>query len=35
VLLAAHQPFDPLLQTIANANRYSTPSSSELQGVGQ
>ena len=35
VLLGAHQPFDPLLQTIANANRYSTPSSSELQGVGQ
>lgn len=35
VLLGAHQPFDPLLQTTANANRYSTPSSSELQGVGQ
>jgi outer membrane protein len=35
VLLGAHQPFDPLLQTIANASRYSTPTSSELQGVGQ
>jgi outer membrane protein TolC len=35
VLLGAHQPFDPLVQAIANANRYSTPSSSELQGVGQ
>ena len=35
VLLGAHQPFDPLFQAIANANRYSTPSSSELQGVGQ
>src|ERR1017187_109387 len=29
VLLGAHQPFDPLLQTIANASRYSTPTSSE------
>jgi outer membrane protein TolC len=35
VLLGAHSPFDPLLQTIANVNRYSIPSSSELQGVGQ
>ncbi len=34
-LLGAHQPFDPTLQTIANANRYSTPGSSELQGVAQ
>jgi outer membrane protein TolC len=35
VLLGLHSPFDPLVQTVANANRYSTPSSSELQGVGQ
>jgi outer membrane protein len=35
VLLGAYQPFDPLLQTIASANRYSTPGSSELQGIGQ
>ena len=34
-LLGAHQPFDPALQAIANANRYSTPGSSELQGIGQ
>src|SRR5580658_8854950 len=34
-LLGTYQPFDPLLQTIANANRYSTPTDSELQGVGQ
>ena len=34
-LLGACQPFDPTLQTIANANRYSTPGSSELQGIGQ
>ena len=35
VLLGAFQPFDPLLQTTAIANRYSTPGSSALQGVGQ
>jgi outer membrane protein TolC len=35
VLLGAFQSFDPLLQTTANANRYSTPGSSALQGVGQ
>ena len=35
VLLGAHQPFDPLLQAIANVNRNSTPGSSELQGIGQ
>ncbi|HEV2618816.1 MAG TPA: TolC family protein, partial [Acidobacteriaceae bacterium] len=35
VLLGAHQPFDPLLQTIGNVSRYSTPGTSELQGVGQ
>jgi outer membrane protein TolC len=34
-LLGAYQPFDPTLQAIANANRYSTPGSSELQGIGQ
>jgi outer membrane protein TolC len=34
-LLGAYQPFDPSVQTIANVNRYSTPTSSELQGVGQ
>jgi len=34
-LLSAYQPFDPLLQSIVNANRYSTPTDSELQGVGQ
>jgi len=34
-LLGAYQPFDPNVQTIANVNRYSTPTSSELQGVGQ
>ena len=34
-LLGAYSPFDPTVQTIANVNRYSTPSSSELQGVGQ
>jgi outer membrane protein len=35
ILLGAHQPFDPLLQTIVNVNRYSTPADSTLQGVGQ
>jgi outer membrane protein TolC len=34
-LLGAHQPFDPTLQASANANRYSTPGSNELQGIGQ
>jgi len=34
-LLGAYQPFDPLLQANANVNRYSTPGSSALQGVGQ
>jgi outer membrane protein TolC len=34
-LLGAYQPFDPSVQTIANVNRYSTPVTSELQGVGE
>jgi outer membrane protein len=33
-LLSAHQPFDPTLQSTLNINRYSTPSYSQLQGVG-
>ena len=33
-LLSAHQPFDPMLQSTLNINRYSTPSYSQLQGVG-
>ncbi|MGA2673801.1 MAG: TolC family protein [Terracidiphilus sp.] len=33
-LLSAHQPFDPQLQSTLNINRYSTPSYSQLQGVG-
>jgi outer membrane protein TolC len=35
VLLGAYQPFDPLFQANVNVNRYSTPGSSALQGVGQ
>lgn len=35
VLLGAHQPFDPLLQSSLNLNRYSSPGYSQLQGVGQ
>ena len=34
-LLAAYQPFDPLLQSNLNINRISTPTYSQLQGVGQ
>lgn len=34
-VLNAHSPFDPLLQGIANFNRYSYPGYSQLQGVGQ
>jgi outer membrane protein len=34
-VLSAHSPFDPLLQGIANFNRYSSPGYSQLQGVGQ
>jgi len=33
-VLSAHQPFDPTLQSTLNINRYSTPSYSQLQGVG-
>jgi outer membrane protein len=33
-LLSAYQPFDPTLQSTLNINRYSTPSYSQLQGVG-
>jgi outer membrane protein TolC len=33
-LLGMHQPFDPTLQSTLNINRYSTPSYSQLQGVG-
>jgi len=33
-LLSAHQPFDPTLQSTLNINRYSTPTYSQLQGVG-
>ncbi len=33
-LLGAHQPFDPTLQSTLNINRYSTPTYSQLQGVG-
>ncbi len=34
-LLAAFQPFDPLLQSSFNINRSSLPSYNQLQGVGQ
>jgi outer membrane protein TolC len=34
-LLAAFQPFDPLLQSSLNVNRSSNPSYYQLQGVGQ
>lgn len=33
-LLSAYQPFDPLLQGSININRYSTPTYTQLQGVG-
>ena len=33
-LLGSYQPFDPQLQSTLNINRYSTPSYSQLQGVG-
>jgi outer membrane protein len=33
-LLGTYQPFDPTLQSTLNINRYSTPSYSQLQGVG-
>jgi HAE1 family hydrophobic/amphiphilic exporter-1 len=33
-LLGAYRPFDPQFQSIANANRYSYSSYTQLQGVG-
>ena len=33
-LLGQFQPFDPVLQSSLNINRYSSPSYSQLQGVG-
>lgn len=35
VLLGAYQPFDPLIQSSFNVNRYSSPGYSQLQGVGE
>ena len=35
ILLGDYQRFDPLFQAIASVSRYSTPGSSELQGIGQ
>jgi len=34
-LLGQFQPFDPILQSSLNINRYSSPTYSQLQGVGQ
>jgi len=34
-LLSTYQPFDPLLQSSLSINRISTPTYSQLQGVGQ
>ncbi len=34
VLLGAYKPFDPLIQGVANANRYSYQGYTQLQGVG-
>ncbi|MGH7972071.1 MAG: TolC family protein, partial [Limisphaerales bacterium] len=34
-VLGAYQLFDPLLQSNLNINRYSSPSYSQLQGVGE
>ncbi len=34
-LLSAYQPFDPLLQSSLNINRYSYPGYSQLQGIGE
>lgn len=33
-LLSAHQLFDPTIQSVLNINRYSSPTYSQLQGVG-
>jgi outer membrane protein TolC len=34
-LLGAFQPFDPIVQSSLNVNRYSSPVYSQLQGVGE
>jgi len=34
-LLSAFQPFDPLLRSSLNINRISTPTYTQLQGLGQ
>ncbi|MBB5061141.1 outer membrane protein TolC [Granulicella aggregans] len=34
VLLGTYKPFDPLVQSVVNANRYSYPGYTQLQGVG-
>jgi len=34
-LLGAYKPFDPLMQSIGNVNRYSYSGVSQLQGVGE
>lgn len=34
-LLSAFEPFDPVLQSSLNINRYSSPVYSQLQGVGE
>jgi outer membrane protein TolC len=34
-LLGAFQPFDPIVQSSLNINRYSSPVYSQLQGVGE
>ncbi|HEV2462795.1 MAG TPA: TolC family protein [Acidobacteriaceae bacterium] len=34
-LLNTYAPFDPLLQSSVNVNRYSSPGYTQLQGVGQ
>ncbi|HVC48121.1 MAG TPA: TolC family protein [Terracidiphilus sp.] len=34
-LLGSFQPFDPILQSSLNINRYSSPGYSQLQGVGE
>jgi outer membrane protein TolC len=33
-VLSAHSPFDPLIQSTLNINRYSSPTYSQLQGAG-
>jgi outer membrane protein len=34
MLLGSYKPFDPLVQGVVNANRYSYPGYTQLQGVG-